>query len=438
MENNTQFRFYTYSFGCRVNQAEKEEIDKQLIKKGGVVSESNPDIYVINTCSVTHKAEREVRQHINLIRKKFPVVKIIVTGCAATNWIKLAKKPDLKIDLLVDNIRKEYLVDLIAKKFIKPNIKRTTHKPRLDQPSDKYISSRRIILKIQDGCHRFCSFCIVPYLRGLPKSVPIKEIIKKVRKLESTINEIIISAINTEAYGYDTKETFIDLIKAVLKKTKIRRISFGSIHPWTINEDFIRFYKNYSFNNRLVHFFHIPLQSGSNKILNLMKRGYNKEQWMEKLNSLYKLNPSILLGTDIIVGFLDETEKDFYQTYRFLEQSPIVKFHVFRFSIRQHTAAYYMSKTIKTPSFSIVKKRASALRQLGEKKYYQFLEKHLGKTLEVMFLKSFKNGLQKGLLPNQLPVYVKSNKDFTGRFKPVKIQEIKNNLLIGKLVGTRY
>lgn len=338
-----------------------------------------------------------------------------------------------EVDLLVDNQNKEYLASLIDKRF--PTIPvGNGFKPFLTNTANKYLRSKRLILKTQDGCQRFCTYCIVPYLRGLPKSVPKSQIVKNARHYGDYINELILSSINTEAYGYDTKETFVDLLKDVLDKTRIPRISFGSIHPWSINNDFFEFYTKYSGNERIVNFFHIPLQSGSNKMLQLMKRGYTREEFVEKLAALDSLKPSTFIATDIIVGFLEETDKDFEDTYEFLKNSPIVKFHVFRFSKRQHTAAYYLSKRLTEPSPEEKQKRAQALLDLSQKKYNSFMRNHIGLSFPALFLEKEHEGIREALLNNQTPVLVKIKTASAGDIKTIRILEYKNGRLFGRIV----
>jgi len=453
--------FSSFAFGCRVNEAEKEALDRKMLEAGFSFSEKNPDIFIINTCAVTHKAEREVRNLIYQIKRKNPKTKIVVTGCSATYWQKNKLYDQLPIDLLVDNINKEFLVELLKKRLFLSNqaspILSTEYKL-----TSKFLSSRRLLVKIQDGCQRFCTFCIVPYLRGLPKSRKIEEIVEEINnhyysvipnlfrdlnsdkilnqvkneiKTQRPISEIILTAINTEAFGLDTGESFIDLIEKVLEKTKVPRLSFGSIHPWSITPQFINFYQKISTENRLVNFFHIPLQSGSDTILKLMKRGYATEEILEKLYGLQKINPLSLLATDVIVGFLGETEKEFEKTYSFLEKSPLVKFHIFRFSKRKNTAAYYMAKNIKEPTEEEKKKRAKALAELSAKKYLNFLEKNIGRTSNALILNKEKNGFYEALLDNQLPILIEKEKDLkAGEIVKAKVKKIKNGKLMGKEV----
>lgn len=427
--------FYSYSFGCRVNQAEKERFDQQLLGLGYRYGEDNPNIYIINSCSVTHKAEREARQLIYQVKRKSPETKIIVTGCAATNWIKQGIKIS-EVDYIIDNSNKEYVSDLIEKNIIQksPSSHSIVISREKNTLQDKFLNSKRAFIKIQDGCQRFCTYCIVPYLRGLPKSKSIQSIVDTIKNYEDTIKEACLVAINTEAFGYDSKEKFIDLIYSVLNTTNIARLSFGSIHPWSVNEDFFELYKAKLSDDRFVKFLHIPLQSGSNKMLNLMKRGYTREEFIEKLHKIHQMDPLAYIGTDVIVGFLEETDKDFEDTYTFLEQTPISKFHVFRFSQRNHTAAFYMSKRLNEPTVAEKSKRAKALAELGKKKYELFLQQHTEKNFSCLFLEKRDDDMQHGLLSNQIPVKIKTDKNFAGEIKSVRIINYKNGELFGKIV----
>lgn len=425
--------FFSQALGCRVNQAEKTAIDYQLLRKGYRYSKDNPDIFILNTCTVTHKADRESRQIIYQAKKNFPQAKIVVTGCAATYWLREKLDKRLGIDLIVDNQNKELIVRRILHLF------RINRSINLDRKIfiDKYLSSKRVIIKIQDGCHRFCSFCIVPYLRGLPRSISSEEIIKKINlfQKEFDIKEVILTAINTEAYGRDINMSFIDLLKTVIEKTSVERISFGSIHPWSVDKGFLNFYQKVNPLFRLVSFFHIPLQSGSNRILTLMKRGYEKEEFEEKLEAIKKINERAFLATDVIVGFLNETDDDFNQTYQFLERSPIAKFHIFRYSPRKRTAAFFLGKRLKMVDEKTKTKRAKVLRELSEKKYNHFLQSLVGIRDKVLVLKKkVDNESFEGLLSNQIPIIIQAKASDIGQIMPVKVELYKKGRLFGKII----
>lgn len=425
--------FYTYSFGCRVNQAEKEIIDQEMQNSGFSLKTINPDISIINTCAVTRKAEREAKQLIYKLKRDNPVAQIIVTGCSATYWKKNNLLKNLPIDLIIDNINKEFLVKILQKRL---SSQPSSNLGGWDKRGlDKYLNSGRALIKIQDGCQRFCTYCIVPYLRGTPKSETIKNLELRVKSLSKQVKEVIFTAINTEAFGYDTGETLIHLIQQTLTDSTIPRISFGSIHPWSINDEFLNYYKKILPLKRMVNFFHVPVQSGSNKMLSLMKRGYTCEEMMEKLSKLNKINPFAMIATDVIVGFLDESEKDFQETYDFLEKSPISKFHIFRFSNRDNTATHYMAKNLKEPSNKIKIKRAKILADLGKIKYEFFLKKNVGRTSSILFLNNKIESCQEALLDNQLPIYIKVAKSVQpGRLDKAEILEYKKGKLFGRII----
>ncbi|KKP52422.1 MAG: Protein YqeV [Candidatus Roizmanbacteria bacterium GW2011_GWA2_33_33] len=424
--------FYCYSFGCRVNQAEKEVIDGEMQNSGFSLKEQSPNISIINTCAVTHKAEREAKQLIFKLKRENPNGQVVITGCSATYWKKNNLLKNLPVDLVVDNINKEFLVKLIQNRLSGQASSNLGGQNKIGM--DKYLNSGRALIKIQDGCQRFCSYCIVPYLRGTPKSAKIKDIVSQINKYPD-LQEAILTAINTEAFGFDTGEKLITLIDQTIEVTKIPRISFGSIHPWSINEEFLNYYKKILPLKRLVNFFHVPIQSGSNKILNLMKRGYTREEIMEKLRSIERLNKYALIATDVIVGFLDETDKDFQDTYDFLEKSPISKFHIFRFSNRNNTSAHYMARNLKEPSNGIKMKRAKILAKLGKEKYEKFLKKNVGRTSTVLFLNNKFDGYQEALLDNQLQIYIKVIKPIQlTQLYEAKILEYKKGKLFGRII----
>jgi len=423
-----QYTFASFSFGCRVNHAEKQRFDQELLALGYVYDNANPNIYIINTCAVTAKAERGVRQFIYQIKKKLPNCKIILTGCAATFWQQNKINNKLPIDLVIPNSDKEKLCETINK-LCHPEPSLT-----LKGSNDKFLQSGRYLLKIQDGCPRFCSYCIVPYLRGKPKSTLIKNLKFQILNLNPYIKEVVLTAINTEAFGNDTGETLIRLIQTTLNTTNISRISFGSIHPWSINTELLNYYKTIANNPRFVNFFHIPLQSGCNRILKFMKRDYSIKDIRNKIYELNSINPRALIATDIIVGFLDETDSDFDKTYKLLEELPISKFHVFKFSKRSHTAADFMAKQMTEPTPQEKNKRSQSLIALGNKKYQKFLQTLVGWKSSALMIGDVNDGYQTGLLENQVPMMVKTNKNLLGQIKLVKTLQLKYDKLIGELI----
>jgi len=365
--------FQSFVFGCRVNEAERIQFDRRLREAGFTVDLASPSFSIINTCAITGKAEREAKQLIYSLRKKHPATKIVITGCSATYWKK--RFPDYAelADILIPNDKKSLLVDELLL-HLPPQLTDAVKQARTDQVFDKFMHSNRVLVKIQDGCHRFCSYCIVPYLRGSPQSLSIDEIVTYINSFSPLPSEVVLSAINTEAFGKDTGETLIDLIKAVLARTHVPRIGFGSIHPWSIDNAFLQFYKQtLSQEKRFIHFFHVPIQSGCQTTLDRMKRVYKLNDILTSLKEIKTIRPDAFLATDIIVGYLGESDTEFEQTFEALDQSPFNRFHVFPFSNRPHTAAYYLKKQMQEVSVQDKKKRAERLRALSDKKYTAFV-----------------------------------------------------------------
>lgn len=437
-------RFSTFSFGCRVNQAENEAMIEKLLKAGLVYDKDRPDVLIVNTCAVTGKAEREARQLIYRLKKQFPKSILTITGCSATYWQSNNIYKNLPVDLIISNKNKEklpkILIDRLSEQadFDRRGQTRPITASQTASFFDKFLNSGRSILKIQDGCQRFCSYCIVPYLRGKPKSKKIEDIIKEIKTKEKRVKEVILTAINTEAFGFDTGENLVELIKAILEKTKIKRLSFGSINPWSIDEKFLAFYKTIKDSDRFVHFFHIPLQSGSNKILKLMKRGYETKEFIDKVTAIKKINPRAMVATDVIVGFLGEGKKEFQETHNFLKKAPVDKFHIFRFSKRKGTSAYFMANKLKEPTEAEKRDRSKTLIELGKEKYQKFLKKHVGKEFSALFLEERIGKYQKCLLGNQVLVFVKTKEILPGKIKNVKITELKRNVLFGRISNSEF
>ncbi len=436
-----QIRFTSFSFGCRVNEAERIEMNREMIAAGFILDHKRPDLFIINSCAVTNKAEREVRQLIMKLKRDNPNLRLVVTGCAATYWRKNKLWKNIPIDLIISNNQKTSLISQIKEYHISNPSNLAVFQPRQSNSDqlqqDKFILSGRVMIKIQDGCHRFCSYCIVPHLRGKPKSRKIYEIIQRVRENQqgNHINEIIYTAINTEAFGKDTGESLLQLIKTSIHQIKVPRISFGSIHPWSITKEFLDYYRVNIARKRLSDFFHVPIQSGSNKILKYMNRGYCIEDIEERLNEIQEINPFALIATDVIVGFPGETDTEFQNTYEALKYLPISKFHIFRFSPRRGTAADLLRKQLGEPTSQEKQDRARILTQLGKKKYQEFLTEQIGSTNTGLFIGNNKDALQQALMHNQIPVTIKTNEDLNGRMMQIKILEKKNERLFGVICG---
>lgn len=347
--------FAVYNLGCRVNAAETNLFAQSLIEKKYLPSSHNPDIIFINTCSVTKKANTESLGLIRRLQKKYPKAKIIISGCASLKNLKLSKKIQI-----LDNLQKEAYLKNLDSAY--------SH-----QIKDKFSHTDRYLLKIQSGCTAFCTYCTVPRKRPYLWSLPIETAVSTVNKaIADGYKEVIITGVNLNQYV----PGFSNLIDALLTKTKIPLISFGSIPINCINQNFINLVSR--FPNRVSNFFHIPIQSGSDKILKLMGRNYTKKIILEKFKLLKSIKVPLLqggvperrggltFGTDIIVGFPKETDTDFQETYNLCQKIGFSKIHVFKYSPRPDTIARELYlKSEKIPK-NILRQRSEQLQKLRD------------------------------------------------------------------------
>jgi threonylcarbamoyladenosine tRNA methylthiotransferase MtaB len=332
--------FAVFTLGCRVNSAESNLFAQKLLDKGFQKNDLHPDLIFVNTCSVTAKANVESLGLIRQLKKIFPKAKIIVSGCADTK--NISNLPNLKI---LSNFNKEK----------KLNILKSLYNPKV---GDKFSHTHRYLLKIQSGCSANCSYCTVPLRRPYLWSLPINDAIDTVNSaLRNGYREVIITGVNLNQYT----PGFSNLLEALLTQTKIPLISFGSIPLLCIDNKFINLIKNHKI--KIKNYFHIPLQSGSDKILKLMHRPYTKEKILNTFNQLKKIK-NITFGTDIIVGFPGETDADFQETLDLCRSIGFSKIHVFRFSPRPRTPGLDLfSQSHKIPQ-TVIKERSQKIRLL--------------------------------------------------------------------------
>ncbi len=335
--------FLAVNFGCRVNAAETNQWSQILINQGFIPSTlyDLPSIILINTCSITKKGDIESLSKVRILHQKYPKAKIYVTGCANLKKIK-----DIPNVFIYQNNQKEALLKKLNSSYT-PQIK------------DKFSHTHRFLLKIQSGCTQFCSYCIVPFKRPQLWSLKIDQAVNTIQKAVSDgYKEIIITGVNIDQYKYN----FSDLIKNILTKTNIKLISFGSIPINCINQDFINLFKSYP--HRLSHFLHIPIQSGSEKILKLMNRPYMIKNILKKINDLQSTISDLKLGTDIIVGFPTETNQHFQKTLNLCKKIGFKKIHVFKYSPRPNTKAKIIHDQNQKISKEILKSRSQQIQNL--------------------------------------------------------------------------
>ena len=332
-------KIQSVNFGCRVNSAELNLITQKYIDQGFVASTDNPDVIVVNTCAITKKGEYESLSKIKSLQEKFPHAKIIVTGCANLSKIK----PSANIQIVPNQE--------------KTNLLSSVYSPEIN---DKFSHTHRYLLRVQSGCTAFCSYCIVPYRRPELWSLPINEAVEIVHTaVTNGYQEVIITGVNLNQY----LPGLSNLVEALLTQTKISLISFGSIPINSIDDKFINLLKKYP--DRLERFLHIPIQSGSDKILKLMNRNYTREKIISVFASLRAVaKQSLSFGTDVIVGFPGETEVDFKATLDLCQSIGFKKIHTFKYSPRPETLARKLYLQSEKIGKDIVKIRSQQIRQL--------------------------------------------------------------------------
>jgi len=340
--------FLTFNFGCRVNAAETNQWSQILINQRFLpATPTTPvNIILVNTCSITKKGEKESLNKIKSLSVKYPKAKIYATGCA-----DFTKINQLKNVYFFTNQDKEKLLRQLNSLYTR-------------QIKDKFSRTKRFLLKIQSGCTQYCSNCIVPFKRNYLYSLPINQAVNTVNQaIKDGYQEIIITGVNIEQYQYK----FNSLIQEILNKTSIKLISFGSIPINCIDKNLIKLYQNYP--DRLSKFIHIPIQSGSDKILKLMNRPYTKKDIIKKIYDLQSTINDLKLGTDIIVGFPGETQADFNQTLKLCHQIGFSKIHTFIFSPRPGTKARILFENSSKISKETLKYRSLQIRKLSSPKF---------------------------------------------------------------------
>lgn len=416
------------TLGCKVNQYETNAMAQKFLEKGYKVieeekeqNEEKPDICIINTCTVTNMSDRKSRQMLRREKENNKNVIVVAVGCyAQVAKNELNKIPE--IDLVLGNNEK---VDIV--KYVEDYINENENNIEIEDVMQSRLFSdfgditftekTRAVVKIQDGCDRFCSYCIIPYARGRVRSRKPESIISEITKIaEKDIKEVVITGIHIASYGKDFKEEYklIDLLEEINKIDGIERIRLGSIEPLLITDEFVERLKKL---DKICHHFHLSLQSGCDETLKRMNRRYTTEQFKEIVKRLRNTYSDVNLTTDIIVGFPGETEEEFEKTYRFLDEIKFYKMHIFKYSQRKGTKAAVMQNQI--PG-DIKELRSRRLIELSNKNEFEINQKYIGKKVEVLFEEE-KEGVFKGHTANYILVYCNDEKENLSN----KIQEVE-------------
>ena len=412
-----------HTLGCKLNFSETSTISRNFKLKGFDVVDfnSDADIYVINTCSVTEHADKKCRQAIKKIQNKNPNAFIAVVGCYAQ--LKADEiAANLGVDLVLGTKEKfnilNHLNDLTKKEI--PEI----YSCEINQV-DTFDSSHseadrtRSFLKVQDGCDYSCSYCTIPLARGKSRNKSIPELVKEAEKIgESGIKEIILTGVNIGDFGKSTNESFFDLVKALDTVKGIERIRISSIEPNLITDEIIEFVSK---SNKILHHFHIPLQSGCNKILAKMQRRYNRELFTTRIDKIKCLMPDAFIGVDVIVGFPGETDEDFNSTLEFLKKTDASYYHVFSYSERPNTKSALLDG--KVPK-SRITERSKIVQALANQKQSNFYKQNIGKEEKVLFESTKRDGLIFGFTRNYIKVETKFDRLLIGEIKDVLLESM--------------
>ena len=435
-----------YTLGCKVNQYETNAMEQQFIKNNYEIVENTQkaDIYVINTCTVTNMAERKSRQMLRRVKEINPSAVLVVCGCyAQVAKNELEQIPE--IDIILGINEKNEIVQIVEnymEKMAEQNKKSqeaeiddvSKQKEFLDFGDVTYTEKTRAVIKIQDGCDRFCSYCIIPYARGRVRSRKPESVIEEISKIaENGIKEVVVTGIHVASYGKDFKEEYglIDLLEEINKIDGIERIRLGSIEPMLIKDEFVTRLTKLE---KICHHFHLSLQSGCTETLKRMNRRYSAEEFEEVTERLRQAYDDVILTTDIIVGFPNETDEEFEQTFEFLKRIKFYKMHVFKYSPRKGTKAAVMPNQI---DGNVKEERSKRLIELSDKNEK---EKYINKKVKVLFEdEHIENGNKyiKGHTANYIMVKVpieKENEDYSNRIENVQIIKNDNMELIGKII----
>ena len=417
--------------GCKVNQYETNGMAQKLMPEYDVVEpEEKADIYIINTCSVTNMSDRKSRQMIRRAKEMNPDAFVIVVGCYAEVAKEEIEKID-EVDLVLGNHQKANIDKYIEAYFDGKDINDDAIESYFyDFGSITYTEKTRAVVKVQDGCNNFCTYCIIPYARGRICSRRPESVIDEITKIaREGIKEVVITGIQVSAYGkdFDNDYRLIDLLEEINKVDGIERIRLGSIEPLMITDEFCERVKKL---DKMCHHFHLSLQSGCDKTLKEMNRRYTTAQFEEVVGRLRNIYDDVILTTDIIVGFPNETDEDFEQTYEFLKRIKFYKMHVFKYSQRRGTVAAKMKNQISPEIKEVRSKRLLKLSSDNEKDY---LDGYVGKDVKVLFEERDGEYI-KGHTDNYVVVECEGSDEDLNRILSVHVEKSETENLVGKLI----
>ena len=426
------------SLGCKVNQYETNAMSQEFIEKGYEVVDFNDvaDIYIVNTCTVTNVADRKSRQMLRRVKEINPNSVLVACGCyAQVGKEELEKIED--IDLIIGNNEKKDIAQIIEEYYnaingtqINSLISDVMHqKDYVEFGTTTYTEKTRAVVKIQDGCDRFCSYCIIPYARGRVRSRKIENIIAEVEQIvDKGLQEVVITGIHIASYGKDFnyEVTLIDLLEDLNKIEGLKRIRLGSIEPTIITEEFVN---RLSKLDKICDHFHLSLQSGCDETLKRMNRKYTTLEFEKGTDLLRVRFPNVSLTTDVIVGFPGETEAEFNETYKFLKKIDFYKMHIFKYSQRKGTKAAVMENQV---DGNIKEQRSKKLIELSDENEEKYNSQYIAKTVEVL-VEEKDGDFYKGHTKNYIEVWTKGE-NLENKIINVQVTESTKRNLVGKMI----
>lgn len=424
-----------YTLGCKVNQYETQELTELLQKHGYTVTlqDENADIFVVNSCTVTAESDRKTRQTVRRLKRNFPQSTVVLTGCMPQAFPTQAQSLDAA-DIVLGNKNNILLPQKLSEYFesrerVFAVSQHQSGEPFLGDLITDFNERTRANLKIEDGCDRFCAYCIIPTARGRVRSKPIADIAREAQALsDKGFRELVLVGINLSAYGKDSGESFADAVEAASRPAGILRVRLGSLEPDHMTDEVIAALSKIP---KLCGQFHISLQSGCDRTLQRMNRHYTAAEYLTLAKKLRAAFPDCTLTTDMMVGFAGETEEDFRESVRFAETVGFEKIHVFPYSVRQGTRAASFDGQVEK---SVKEARAAILLDTAKQLRTAFLERQIGKTVEVLCEHKTENGQHFGYTANYTPVLFTAEHCRAGDLVRVKITETDGENAVGKIL----
>jgi len=421
-----------HTLGCKLNFSETSSLSRDSLKYGyeNVNSKEYADIYVFNTCSVTENANKETKKLIRRSKRINPKAFIALIGCYA----QLKPEELINIDdvnMVLGTAEKFELLNHLDKVKIPNDIKVVLNNDINEissfNPSYSGDDRTRAFLKVQDGCDYSCTFCTIPRARGKSRSASINQTVNLAKKIsKSKTKEIVLTGVNIGDFGIYNNESFLELIKEIDLQVEIDRVRISSIEPNLLSNEIIEFCFN---SEKFMPHFHIPLQSGSNKILKSMRRRYKVEEFKSRINTIKNLDSHACIGVDVIVGYPSETEEEFMETYEFLKNQDVSYLHVFTYSERENTKAIDLKPAV---PFKERSNRSKLLRELSDQKKAQFYKKSIGASRPLL-VENNKNGILFGYTDNYIKVKINAESSIENTIQMVNILDFRAEYMLGKI-----